>query len=183
MSRIQQVAPDQMTATQRRVYDDILAGPRDSIHGPFNAWLQSPELADRAQKLGAFLRFDTSLPKRLSELAILVVARIWTAQFEWYAHKKFALEAGLAPGVIDSIEARRRPDLTNADEEAVYDFVIELHNTHTVTDGRYQAVLGHLGAAGTIELVGLLGYYTLVSMTLNVTQVPLPEGESPPLAD
>jgi 4-carboxymuconolactone decarboxylase len=179
MSRIQQVPPEQMTAAQRRVYNDILAGPRDSIHGPFGAWLQSPELADRAQKLGAFVRFNTSLPKRLSELAILVVARHWTAQFEWYAHKKFALEAGLAPAVIDAIEARRRPEFVNADEETVYDFAIELHRTHAVGDACFDAVVGHLGAAGTVELVGVLGYYTLVSMTLNVYQVPLPEGAAP----
>ncbi|MDP6351879.1 MAG: carboxymuconolactone decarboxylase family protein [Alphaproteobacteria bacterium] len=182
MSRITPLSPEQMTPAQRRVRDTIIAGPRKTAtHGPFNAWLQSPELADRAQNLGAFLRFSTSLSKRLSELAILVVARQWTAQFEWYAHRKLALESGLAEAVIDAIEARRRPDFANTDEIAVYEFTVELLDSCEVSDATYQAALDHLGPNGTVELVGLLGYYTLVSMTLNVYQVPLPEGEAPPL--
>ncbi len=182
MPRLPTLSPDEMTDAQRAVYDTISAGPRGSgARGPFNAWLQSPDFADRAQHLGALLRFGTSLSPRLKELAILTVARHWTAQFEWYAHKKFAIEGGLALDIIDALEARRRPDFVNDDEAAVYDFSIELHTTHGVGDGTYANAEKHLGAAGVVELVGLLGYYTLVSMTLNVFEVGLPEGEPLPL--
>ena len=184
MSRIPTVAPEDMTDAQRRVVEAIRSGPRGSAaRGPFAAWLASPELADRAQHLGAYLRFETSVPARLKELAILYVARAWTAQFEWYAHKRFALDGGLGPEVIDAIQARRRPVFTRDDEAAVYDFCAELHERHQVSDARFQAVKKHLGQAGVVELVGVLGYYTLVSMTLNVFEVAMPEGEPPPLAD
>lgn len=184
MSRIPALAENDMTEAQRQVVEAIRSGPRGSAaRGPFLAWLASPELADRAQHLGAYLRFETSVSARLKELAILCVARHWTAQFEWYAHKKFALDAGLAPSVIDAIEARRRPDFAHDDEAAVYDFARELHETHHVSDARFQAVKKHLGQAGVVELVGVLGYYTLVSMTLNTFEVPMPEGEPLPLKD
>lgn len=182
MSRVPTLSPDEMTDAQARVVAEIEAGPRgSSAYGPFRSWLPSPVFADRAQKLGAFLRFETSIPPRLKELAILYVARTWTAQFEWYAHKKFALEGGLAGDVIDAIEARRRPDFVNEDEIAVYEFAEELHQTHQVSDARFKAAQKHLGQAGVTELVGVLGYYTLVSMTLNVFEVPLPDGEPLPL--
>ena len=182
MPRLPTLTPEQMTDAQRAVYDTISAGPRGSgARGPFNAWLQSPDFADRAQHLGALLRFGTSLSARLKELAILTVARHWTAQFEWYAHKKFAIDGGLALDIIDALEARQRPDFVHNDEAAVYDFSIELHATHGVSDGTYANAEKHLGSAGVVELVGLLGYYTMVSMTLNVFEVGLPEGEPLPL--
>ena len=184
MSRIPALAEKDMTEAQRRVVAAIRSGPRGSAaRGPFLAWLASPELADRAQHLGAYLRFETSVAARLKELAILTVARRWTAQFEWYAHKTFALDAGLSNAVIDAIEARRRPDFSHDDEAAVYDFCKELHETRRVSDARFAAAKTHLGQAGVVELVGVLGYYTLVSMTLNVFEVPMPEGEPPPLTD
>ena len=183
MDRVPFLEPEDMTAAQRAVHDAIAAGPRGSSrYGPFNAWLQSPELADRAQRLGVLLRFGTSVPPRLKELAILCVARRWTAQFEWYAHKELALEAGLDPAVIDAVEARRRPAFANDDETAVYDFAQELLTRHDVSDPRYAAAEAALGRAGVVELVGVLGYYTLVSMTLNVFRAPLPDGIAPPLA-
>lgn len=182
MSRVPILAPEDMTPEQRAVRDAIAAGPRGaSRHGPFNAWLQSPAFADRAQELGALLRFGTSIEARLKELAILCVGRHWTAQFEWYAHKKLALDAGLSAAVIDSVEARERPAFVNDDEAVVYDFAQELLTRHHVSDSRYAAAEGLLGTAGTVELVGVLGYYTLVSMTLNVFRAPLPDGVAPPL--
>ena len=182
MSRVPALTPETMTDAQRRVAAEIASGPRGtSTGGPFNAWLQSPEFADRAQNLGALLRYGTSVPPRLKELAILTVARAWTAQFEWYAHKKFAIDAGLAIAVIDALEARRRPGFVNDDEAAVYDFAAELLASHQVADATFAAAESHLGKAGVVELVGVLGYYTLVSMTLNVFQVALPEGEPLPL--
>ena len=183
MDRAPFLEPEDMTAAQRAVHDAIAAGPRGSSrYGPFNAWLQSPELADRAQKLGELLRFGTSIPPRLKELAILCVGRHWTAQFEWFAHKKLALEAGLAPAVIDAVEARKRPDFVNDDEAVIYDFAQELLTRHDVSDARYAAADAALGRAGVVELVSVLGYYTLVSMTLNVFRAPLPDGVAPPLA-
>ena len=180
MERMPFLEPEDMTAAQRAVHDKITAGPRGtSRFGPFNAWLQSPEFADRAQALGVLLRFGTSIEPRLKELAILCVGRHWTAQFEWYAHKKFALDAGLAPAVIDALEARQRPAFENDDEAVVYDFAQELLNSHDVSDAHHAAAEALLGRAGVVELVGVLGYYTLVSMTLNVFRAPLPDGAAP----
>ena len=183
MTRVVTLTSEEMNETQQAVWEEIRSGPRGvSPHGPFMAWLQSPTLADRAQKLGEYLRFNAQMDKRLAELAILTVARHWTAQFEWFAHKKFALEAGLACDIIDSIQNHERPNFTNDDEAAVYDFSVELQKTHQVGDAGFNAVVKHIGQTGAVDLVGLLGYYTLVSMTLNVYQVNLPDGEPTPLS-
>ena len=182
MTRLEPLSPEDMNESQLAVWDEIRSGPRGaSPHGPFMAWLQSPQLADRAQKLGEYLRFNAQMDKRLSELAILTVARHWTAQYEWFAHKKFALDAGLAEDIIDSIQDHERPNFVKDDEAAIYDFSIELQNAHKVSDDKYQGVVQHVGSAGAVDLVGLLGYYTLVSMTLNVYEVKLPNGVPDPL--
>ncbi len=183
MSRLTVLAESDMNEAQRRAADAIRSGPRSGLRGPFNAWLRSPELCDQAQKLGAFVRFGTSLPQRLKELAILVTARFWNAQFEWYAHARIAREEGLGEAVIAAIHARARPEFTEADEELVYDFSRALHETHQIDDALYAKAVERFGEAGVVELVGVLGYYTLVSMTLNAFQVPVPEGEVPPLDD
>ena len=182
MTRLESLSPEDMNESQLAVWGEIRSGPRGaSPHGPFMAWLQSPQLADRAQKLGEYLRFNAQMDKRLSELAILTVARHWTAQYEWFAHKKFALDAGLAEDIIDSIQDHERPNFVKDDEAAIYDFSIELQNAHKVSDDKYQGVVQHVGSAGAVDLVGLLGYYTLVSMTLNVYKVKLPNGVPDPL--
>lgn len=183
MARLPALDLDNLDDAQRRIADDILSGPRGSLSGPFAPWLHSPVLADRAQNLGAFVRYDTSLPPRLSELAILFTARRWTAQFEWYAHAPPARAGGLTDDVIDAIQRGERPDFTQEDEAAVYDFCAELYETARVGDATYQAVVGHVGARGAVDLVGILGYYALVSMTLNVFEVSVPDGETPPLAE
>jgi len=182
-ARIDALTPERMDPAQRRVYDTIMAGPRGSMGGPFHAWLHSPELADRAQHLGAFCRFDSSLEKRLSELAILCTARHWTAQFEWYAHEPMARDGGLAQAVIDAVRERRRPAFAHADEAAVYDFCQELYADGRVGSETYARAVAELGQRGVVDLVGILGYYALVSMTLNVFEMPLPDGVAPPLAD
>ena len=182
MNRLVTLTPEEMDESQQAVWKEIQSGPRgSSTHGPFMAWLQSPSLADRAQKLGEYLRFNSRMDKRLSELAILTVARHWTAQYEWFAHKELALKGGLAHDIIDSIERQERPNFSSEDEAAVYDFSVELQQTHQVTDAKYDAVVTHIGRPGAVDLVGLLGYYTLVSMTLNVYQVKLPNGVPAPL--
>lgn len=181
MSRLGKFDPARLAPEQRSIYDAIVSGPRGSISGPFVPWLQSPALADRAQKLGEFCRFNTSLPKRLSELAILVTARYWKAQFEWYAHETMARAGGLAQPIIDAIRERLPPPGMQADEQAVYDFCSEAYALHHVTDDTYARAVGLLGEQAVVELVGVLGYYCLVSLTLNVFQIGLPDGEKPQL--
>ena len=171
--------PDAMSPEQRRVADAIASGPRGGLRGPFQAWLRSPELADRLQKVGEYLRFSSSVPRRLNELAILITARAWDAQFEWWAHHRLALEAGLDPAVAADIAEGRRPTAMQPDEAVVYDFCTELRATRRVSDATLARALNLLGEAGVIELIGVSGYYDVVSMTLNVAEVPLPEGAEP----
>ncbi len=174
--------PDTLSDDQRKVYDAIAGGPRGGVRGPFLALLHSPDLADRVQHLGAFLRYDTSLGPRLSELAILVTARHWTCQYEWLAHEPHARKAGLADGVIDAIREGRRPSFSNPDELVVYDYCRELHETRDIGDETHAAAVEAFGVDGTVELTALCGYYTLIAMTLNANRVPLPDGAEPPLA-
>lgn len=183
MTRLPELSLDDLDETQRKIAEDIMSGPRGSLSGPFRPWLLSPVLADRAQQLGAFVRFDTSLPPRLSELAILFTAQKWRAQFEWYAHAPPARAGGLGAAVIEAIKCGERPPFDKDDEAAVYDFCRELYETRRVSDATYRAVVAHLGEPGAVDLVGILGYYALVSMTLNVFQVPLPEGEAVPFPE
>ena len=177
--RFKELSPAEMTDPQRKVRDAIASGPRGAVRGPFNALLRSPDLADRAQHLGEYVRYNSSLPARLSELAILVVARHWTAQYEWYAHSRLALAAGLAPQVVEAIAHGRRPQAMKEDEAAVYAFCKELHEEKTVSDPAYKAALDLFGERGVVDLLGISGYYTLVSMVLNVDRSPLPEDATP----
>jgi 4-carboxymuconolactone decarboxylase len=181
-SRLPPLPPEQLSPDQSAVAASIMAGPRRSLDGPFRAWLRSPVLADRLQKLGEYVRFDNVLPRRLSELAILITARHWTAQFEWYAHHPLALAAGLDPEAAAAIAAEREPAAMRADERVVYDFATALHRTGRVGDAAYAAALAAFGEQGVVDLIAICGYYTIVAMTLNVAEVALPEGEKPPLA-
>jgi 4-carboxymuconolactone decarboxylase len=180
MKRLLELTPEEMSVDQRRVADAICGGPRGSLDGPFMAWLQSPQMADRAQWLGEFLRFGTALPARLSELAILLVARHWTSQFEWRAHAQMALNAGVPPDVIEAIREQRLPAL-RADETTVVDFVSQLLVHHHVSDEVFAQAVALFERRGVVELVGIAGYYTLVAMTLNAFEVPIPEGENSPV--
>jgi 4-carboxymuconolactone decarboxylase len=171
----------EMTPEQRATAEAIRTGPRGGLRGPFQAWLRSPELANRLQKVGEFVRYSSSVPARLNELAILITARAWDAQFEWWAHHRLALEAGLDPAVAADIAEGRRPASMRADETAVYDFCTELRATRRVSDATLAAALELLGEQGVIELIGVSGYYDVVSMTLNVAEVALPDGVEPPL--
>ncbi|HTX49728.1 MAG TPA: carboxymuconolactone decarboxylase family protein [Caulobacteraceae bacterium] len=179
--RFPPLEPGAMTAEQRRVADGIVSGPRGGLRGPFQAWLRSPDLAERLQKVGEYLRFNSSVPRRLNELAILITARAWDAQFEWYAHHRLAMDAGLDPSVAQDIAEGRRPASMRADEAVVYDFCDELRATRQVSDATLAAAIDLLGEQGVIDLIGVSGYYDVVSMTLNVAEVPLPDGLEPPL--
>ena len=180
--RLPDLTPEQMTPEQRRVADNAVTGKRGRLPAPLRAWLHSPVFGDRAQSLGEFLRYDTSLGPALSELAILVTARFWTAQYEWYAHKKLALQAGVSPAVCDAIARRERPSLPDAKAEVVYDYAATIQADHTVSQALHDRAVALLGEAGVVELVGILGYYTMVSMTLNGFGIGVPEGETEELA-
>ena len=178
MPRLPPLPPQSLTEEQRRVAADILA-TRGTVGGPFAVWLRSPELAERAQLLGAFVRYHSSLPPRLLELAILITARLWTAQFEWAVHAPEARAAGLPAAVIDDLREGRRPAGLQADEAVIWDFVQELHATRAIADATYQRAHDLLGTRGVVDLVGICGYYTLISMTLNVFDCDTPDGSRP----
>jgi 4-carboxymuconolactone decarboxylase len=180
--RFKPLTPETMTPEQKQVADGIMSGPRQGMRGPFNALLRSPELADHAQKLGAYVRFKTSIPPKLNELAILLTARHWTAQYEWYAHHKLAMKAGLNADIAAAIAAGKRPASMQPDEAVVYDFCHEVIETGQASDASFKAAVDKFGERGAIDLIGVIGYYSLVSMVLNVDRVPIPDGEKLPLA-
>jgi 4-carboxymuconolactone decarboxylase len=181
MARFPELKPEQWNADQKRVANAIAAGPRGSVRGPFLPLLYSPGLADPIQQAGAHLRYHSSLPTMLNEFAIIMVARVWTAQYEWFAHKKLALEAGLDPKIADAIAKGERPAGMTPELEVVYEFVTELNRDHGVSDKTFKAVVEKFGERGAVDLIGVCGYYTLISMVLNVAQVPLPAGAPPGL--
>jgi 4-carboxymuconolactone decarboxylase len=172
--RMPEIPLDKMSPAQRSIADAIMSGPRQRMSGPFNAWLRSPELADRLQKVGEYVRFNTSLDKRVNEMAILMTAQAWGSQYEWYAHAPLALKAGLDPAIIAAIGAGRRPDNMKDDEAIVWEFTTQLRRDHDVDDAIYAKALEKFGERGIIDLIGVNGYYDVVSLTLNVAQVKPP---------
>jgi len=179
--RFKPLTYDEMTPAQKTMIEHLLAGPRAGANGPFNVLLRSPEIGDLGQQFGASTRFKSSLPQRLYELAILVTARHWTSQYEWQAHHRSALQAGLSPAIADAIAQGKRPAVMQKDEEAVYNFSSELLNTKQVSDATFGAVKNALGERGVVDLVAVMGWYGTVSMLLNVDRYPLAEGTQPEL--
>jgi len=188
--RFRQIPVESLTAEQRALYDAIKSGPRSAVKnsaaakpgplgGPFNVLLRSPEIGNIIQSLGAAIRFKSSIPAKLNELAIIITARHWDAHYEWQAHHRLALEAGLDPAIGEDIAQGRRPVKMSEDEAIVYDFSRELHETHGVSDATYQRALERFGEHGVMDLIAVNGYYGLVSMILNVDRTPLPEGAKP----
>ena len=167
---------DEMTPAQKTMLESLLSGPRRGAGGPFNVLLRSPEMGDLAQKFGASIRFSSSLPPRLNEMAIIITARHWTSHFEWYAHRTAAANAGLKESIIQSIAEGKRPTGMQADEEVLYNFATELLNTKQVSDATFKAALDKFGERGVVDAIGVMGYYQLVSMLLNVDRYPLPDG-------
>ncbi|WP_408191057.1 carboxymuconolactone decarboxylase family protein [Paraburkholderia graminis] len=176
MKRIADLDPAQITPAQRSVYDAIANGPRKGVRGPLAVWLHRPELAQNAQSLGRYCRYETSLEPRQSELAILTIARVWGSEYEWYAHKPIALEAGVDAAVLEAIRTNGVPVFARDDEAVIHRFLTELHRDRKVSDATYAHAVELLGEAGVIDLTGLAGYYTLISMTINVFQVSPPAG-------
>ncbi len=182
MSRIHLPSPDELDPEQRLIYDKVVAGPRGRLRGPLRAALYNPQLADCWQALGAQLRYHTQLPPILSELAILVTARHCRSPFEWDAHRPEAERAGLPQQIIDALLAQSTPDAMSAEQSAVYHFALELNRLDSVSDATYANALALFDARTLVELTALVGYYTLVAMTLNAHEIPLPEGVAPAFA-
>jgi 4-carboxymuconolactone decarboxylase len=176
MPRISLPSPETMTAEQRRVHDRIVAGPRGRIVGPLRAALHNPDLADRWQALGALLRYGTSLTPRLSELAILVTARASQSPFEWHAHRIEAEKAGIEAPVIEALLEERMPDEASDDDRLILRYAGELNRHRPVSAATYDATLARFGEKAVVELTALVGYYTMVAMTLNAHEIPLPDG-------
>jgi 4-carboxymuconolactone decarboxylase len=175
--RLKLLSPGEMSPDQKQTYDESIAGKRGKPPPPMMAWLNSPEMARHATRLGGFLRFDTLFPAKLSEIAILVTARHWTSHYEWYAHKRLALAGGMAPDIIDAIRDRRTPTFDDPKGQMIYDVSKSLHEGHGVSRALYDEAVQVLTERGIVEIIGLCGYYTMVSMTLNTFEFDLPEGQ------
>lgn len=173
--RIPLPGPDEMNGAQKAVYDKIIGGPRGTLVGPLRAALHNPALADRWQALGQVLRYETSLPRDLNELAILVTARHWNSELEWTIHAGAARKAGLDDKVTEAVRRGEVPSFTREEEREVYEFSRELLQNGRVSDAAYAMVLDRWGALGAVELTALVGYYSMVAMTLNAHGIPLPD--------
>jgi 4-carboxymuconolactone decarboxylase len=178
VARIPLVDAGSLTPAQQRVHDEIVNGPRRGMVGPLRAILHNPELAGPFQQLGAVVRYGTSLPQRLKEIAILVTARRWNAELEWQIHEGEARTAGVSDAIIEAIRVATPPPWTDQAEREVYDFVRELQETGQVSEPAYRAVHARHGTVGVVELSALVGYYTMVAMTLNAHQIVLPDGHA-----
>lgn len=190
--RFKLIPDEELTPEQKQVTNAIRSGPRAAVKGssaarpgplggPFNVWLRSPGVGNIIQSLGAEIRFRSSLPPKLNELAIIMTARHWTCQYEWFAHHRLALEAGLDPAIGEDIAHGRRPAKMDADERIVYNFSRELHETQGVSDATFKAAVDRFGERSVVDLIAVNGFYGLVSMALNVDRTPLPDGVKPPL--
>lgn len=170
--RMPPLAMDKMDAAQKAAAEALIAGPRKAVKGPFIPLMRSPQLLDRLQWVGEYIRYDSSLSPRLSEFAMLVVARACTQQFEWFTHAPLALKAGTSADTIEAVRCGRRPGDMHADEALVYDFTQELLAHHGVCDATYAVAMERLGERGIIDLTGLIGYFLTVSLVLNVAHTP-----------
>lgn len=171
-TRMPPITREQMTDAQRAAADELIAGPRKGVKGPFIALMRSPELMARLQKVGEFLRFQSTNSTRACEFATLVVSRQWTQQFEWYTHVPLALKAGTLPETIATLSDGRRPATMSTEEALVFDFVTEIANNKGVCDTTFRECVEHFGETGVIELTALAGYFVLISMVLNIAHIP-----------
>ena len=193
MSRLPILQPSDFTPAQQRIFESITGGKRAAVsstgspltaegglRGPFNALLYSPTVGDAVQRVGEAVRFEGTLPPQLREVAILTVAAQWQANFEWWAHARIARDVGLDEAIIDGLKAGVLPANAEPAQRLIHDFAREVISSHHVSDASYAAAIAMFGEATVVELVLLLGYYTLIAMTLNVFAVPVPEGERSP---
>jgi 4-carboxymuconolactone decarboxylase len=180
--RMPPIPADKWTEAQKKAAEEITSGPRKELVGPFIPLLRSPEYMSRLQKVGEYLRYKTNLGSGISEFVILLIARHYTQQFEWYSHQELATKAGIHADTLKAISEGRRPASMTPDEEMVYDYVLELLLHQSVSDAAYAKILGRFGEQGVIDITGLCGYYTTLGMLMNVARTPVPPGVTPPLA-
>jgi len=180
--RLPPIPESQQTEAQKKAIAEFTAARKTGISGPFVPLLRSPEVMNRARAMGDYLRFNSVLPPRLSEFAILITARYWTQNYEWDAHNQLALQGGLSADIIKAIADGRRPDKMAADEEALYTFCDELHRNQSISDATYARAVSTFGEQGVIDIAGISGYYTLLAMVLNTARTPVPPGHTPALA-
>ncbi|WP_375413642.1 carboxymuconolactone decarboxylase family protein [uncultured Bradyrhizobium sp.] len=183
ITRFPPMTAEQLNPEQKKWAELISVPPRNAkfVNPPYRAYIANPDLANRLSALSDYLRWNTSLPPRLSELAILITARQWTAQYEWYAHYPLALKGGLDPQVANDIAAGKRPEAMKEDEAALYDLASALYRDKKVSDPVYKAALGQFGERGIMDIIGIIGYYDLVSMTLITMQAGMPDDKVTPL--
>lgn len=179
--RLPPIPPDQLTAAQKQAMQEFKAARGVDVSGPFVPLLRSPEVMNRARAMGDYLRYKSTLPPRLSEFLILITAREWSQNYEWEAHARLALQAGVGQDTVTAIAAGRRPDALTPDEALLYELATELHHHKGVSDETYGRVLARFGEQGVIDAVGITGYYTFIAMVLNTARTPLPPGRTPAL--
>jgi len=186
--RFARITTENMSADQKKYFDDLMSGPvsatgsaavvkgSNSLGAPFNIWLRSPKLAESFRVVSEQIRFNSSLPLKLNEFAILITAQKWSSPYEWYAHHRLALKAGLDPRIADQLAQGIKPQGMGNEEEAIYDFVSELLITNQVSDKNFIKVKNLFSEQGVVDLIATTGYYVLVAMALNVNRTPLPSG-------
>jgi 4-carboxymuconolactone decarboxylase len=175
--RLKLLSPGEMNADQKQTYDESIAGKRGAPPAPMMAWLNSPEMARHATRLGEVMRYNTMFPAKLSEIAILVTARHFTSHYEWFAHKRLALKGGMDLKLIEDIRDRRTPSFDDPRAKMIYDVARSLHEGHGLSKALYAEAVELLSERGIVEIIGLCGYYTMVAMTLNTFEFGLPDGE------
>ena len=180
--RMPPIPTDKLTAAQKKAAEELVADPRRALAGPFVPLLRSPEFMSRLQKMGEHLRFESSIGTKLTEFTILLTARQWTQQYEWNVHHPLALKAGLSPEISAAVAEGRRPEGMDEGESIVHDFFVELQQNQSVSDATYARAVGRFGEQGVVDLAGVVGYYTMLAMIMNVARTPLPEGQTPPLS-
>jgi 4-carboxymuconolactone decarboxylase len=181
--RLAKLSYDQLSPEQKAAWDEVVAGPRKKMHGPFFIWLHSPELLTRGQKLGLYARFQSSLPQRLSELCILIIAAHWKAEGEWVDHAPIARDLGVDTDALEALRQGLSAKFTNADEAATYELALELLNTRNVSDDTYARVKAVLGERGILDVVAVLGYYSLIAMSMKAFALRPDHGGSNPFAE
>jgi 4-carboxymuconolactone decarboxylase len=177
--RFPPIPKDKLTAEQKKVVDAVEAGPRKSLNGPFIPMLRSPELDNRVQAVGEYLRFGSAIGRRLTEFTILLTARQWTQNYEWATHYGLALKEGVKKDVADAIAVGRRPAGMTEDEEIIYEFVMELQHNKSVSDATFERAKSKFGEKGVMDTTGLVGYYTLLAMVLNTARTPAEDPKAP----
>ena len=180
--RLPKLTYDELTPAQKSAWDEVVAGPRKKMHGPFFAWLHSHELLSRGQALGLYARFQSGLPQRLSELCILITSAHWKAAGEWVDHAPIARELGVDADALEALRTGKPAKFKKDDEAAVYALAQELLKTHEVSDTTYKRANDVLGQKGVLDIVAVLGYYGLIAMTLKAFKMQ-PEGVADPFAD